>query len=168
MIGPGYDRSMPSTMVSRWHRCFVAMGYPELDLVEYPDGEKAIIQYFNRPIIPSLTRWGYVLTGIRNTNVDYYWLKEQADLLNLHGKKVWDDQDASEKEAHRQTLEEDRRSEDFATRMLSLVKRNDDWMQRIAKNGLKELDPMRLLNNIPRYRLGNKYKENPNAKICNR
>ncbi len=146
-------------MVSRWHRCFVAMGYPELDLVEYPDGEKAIIQYFNRPIIPSLTRWGFVLTKIRNVNVDYYWLKEKADALNLENKKVWAEQDAVEKEAIRQQLEEDRRSEDFATRMLANVKNNDDWMQRIARNGLKELNPLRLLNNCPRYRMGSKYKE---------
>ncbi len=160
MIGPGYDRSMPSTMVSRWHRCFVAMGYPELDLVEYQDGEKAIIQYFNAPIIPSLTKWGFVLTKIRNVNVNYYWLQEQADLLNLEKKAVWAKQEAVEKEALRQQLEEDRRAEDFSTRMLSLVKRNDDWMQRIAKNGLKELNPLRLLNNCPRYRMGDKYKEN--------
>lgn len=160
MIGPGYDRSMPSTMVSRWHRCFVAMGYPELDLVEYPDGEKAIIQYFNAPIVPSMTKWGFVLTGIRNRNVDYYWLKEQADLLNLHGKKVWSDQDATEKEAIRQQLEEDRRAEDFATRMLDLVNRNDAWKQRIHKNGLKELNPLRLLNHVPRYKLGKDYREN--------
>ncbi len=160
MIGPGYDRSMPSTMVSRWHRCFVAMGYPELDLVEYPDGEKAIIQYFNRPIIPALTKWGFVLTKIRNVDVNYYWLKEKADDLNIEKKAVWARQEAVEKEAIRQQLEEDRRSEDFATRMLDTVKRNDDWMQRIARNGLKELNPLRLLNHCPKYRLGSKFKEN--------
>lgn len=159
MIGPGYDRSMPSTMVSRWHRCFVAMGYPELDLVEYPDGEKAIIQYFNRPIIPSLTRWGYVLTKIRNQDVNYYWLKEKADDLNLEKKKVWHEQEGIEKEALRRQLEEDRRSEDFATRMLDTVNRNDGWRQRIAKNGLNELNPLKLLNHIPRYRLGRGFKE---------
>jgi hypothetical protein len=159
MIGPGYDRSMPSTMVSRWHRCFVAMGYPELDLVEYPDGEKAIIQYFNRPIIPSLTRWGFVLTKIRNQDINYYWLKEKADDLNLEKKKVWAEQEAIEKEALRRQLEEDRRSEDFATRMLDTVQRNDAWMQRIAKNGLGELNPLKILNHIPRYRLGKGFKE---------
>lgn len=159
MIGPGYDRSMPSTMVSRWHRCFVAMGYPELDLVEYPDGEKAIIQYFNRPIVPSLTRWGFVLTKIRNQDVNYYWLKEKADDLNLEKKRVWAEQDAVEKEALRQQLEEDRRSEDFATRMLDTVNRNDAWKERIYKNGLKELNPLKILDNIPRYRLGKGFKE---------
>lgn len=160
MIGPGYDRSMPSTMVSRWHRCFVDMGYHELDLVEYPDGEKAIIQYFNAPIVPSLTKWGFVLTKIRNTHVDYYWLKEKADALNLEKKAVWAEQDAIDKEALRRTLEEDRRADDFATRMMNNVKNNDAWMQRIARNGLKELNPLRLLNNIPKYRLGSKYREN--------
>ncbi len=159
MIGPGYDRSMPSTMVSRWHRCFVAMGYPELDLVEYPDGEKAIIQYFNRPIIPSLTRWGYVLTKIRNQDVNYYWLKEKADDLNLEKKKVWHEQEEIEKEALRRQLEEDRRSEDFATRMLDTVNRNDAWKQRIVKNGLSELNPLKILNHVPRYRLGREFKE---------
>ncbi len=146
-------------MVSRWHRCFVAMGYPELDLVEYPDGEKAIIQYFNRPIIPSLTRWGYVLTKIRNQDVNYYWLKEKADDLNLEKKRVWHEQEAMEKEALRRQLEEDRRSEDFATRMLDTVNRNDAWKQRIAKKGLSELNPLKILNNIPSYRLGKGFRE---------
>ncbi len=160
MLTPGYDRSMPSTMVSPWWRVCAALGYPELDVVQYPDGEWALIQYYNTPIIPSLTRWNFVLKGIRNTEITPEFIKKYADQLNLEKHTIWEEQEKCERLAKEDVAREERRSEDWATAMLDGVKRNPDLMNRIAKNGLKELDPRKILNHVPRHKLGKGYKSN--------
>ena len=151
---PGYDRHSPSFMVSPWHRVFCALGYPELDLRTYEDGEHAIVQYLHKPIIPGLAQSQVVLAGLRNVDISEAFLKHWAERLDLTKRGIWADVDRTEKEHMRQMKEEERRSEDFATRMLDGVKRNPDLMNRIAKNGLKELDPRRMINHIPKYKLG--------------
>lgn len=158
-LTPGFDRNTVSSMVSRWHRVFVSLGYPELDVREFPDGEKMILQYMHAPIIPSLTRWQPVLQGLRNVELSASYLKHWAERLDLTKRGVWDEVDAKDKENLRQMKEEERRAEDFATRATSAIMRNPDLVERIAKNGLKEADPRRILNHVPKYKLG-KYGKN--------
>jgi hypothetical protein len=154
MLDPGIDCHTPSSVVGRWNRTFRSIGYPELDLIEYADGEKAIIQYMHTPIIPSLTKWSFVLQGLRNVEITKSWCKYWAEKLDINKRGVWDELERGEKENLRQQLEEDRRSEDFAERMLKGVKNNPDLMERVVKNGLQELNPRRMLNHISRSRLG--------------
>ncbi len=161
MREPGYYADYPSKMVSKYYCWCKDQGYPELDVTRYDDGEWALIQYHQTPLIPSLTRWSFVLQGLRNMEITPVIIKKYADQLNLEKQHVWAEQDRADREAIRQAKEEDRRSEDFATRMLAGVKQNPALMERIYKNGFKELNPMRMLNQIPRYRLGKGYRENP-------
>lgn len=135
------------------------MGYKELDLRRYEDGEYAIIQYLNTPIIPSLTRWNFVLKGIRNTEITYDFCKKYAEQLDLEKHTVWEE-DAKAMRRHREQTEfEERRANDMADQWLKGIVNNPDLMERIAKNGFKELDPRRMMNQIPRYRLGRGYRE---------
>lgn len=156
---PGRYRDYPSTMVSPYYCWFKDLGYDELDVITYADGERAIIQYLRSPIIPSFTKWNFVLTKIRNVDFSHAFVKRQCDDLDLQKRAVWARQEASEKKMLEDTLYEDRRSEDRCEQWFKGIRNNDALMQRVAKNGLRELQPMRILNQIPRYRLGKGYKE---------
>lgn len=146
-------------MCSDHYVWFWDMGYKELDLRRYEDGEYAIIQYLNTPIIPSLTRWNFVLKGIRNTEITYDFCKKYAEQLDLEKHTVWEE-DAKAMRRHREQTEfEERRANDMADQWLKGIVNNPDLMERIAKNGFKELDPRRMMNQIPRYRLGRGYRE---------
>ncbi len=159
MRHPGFHRDYPSTMVSDYYCWFKDMGYPELDIVRYPDGEWAIIQYYNTPIIPSMTKWNFVLKGIRNTELNYGFVKTYAEKLDIEKRTIWEEQAKCERKMYEESEYEERRAQDRADHFVKGVRGCDDLMQRVAKNGLKELDPRRMLNNIPRYKLGKGYKE---------
>lgn len=160
MRSPGFYADYPSSMVSRYYCWTRDMGYEMLDVVEYPDGEKALIQYFQKPIIPSLTKWGFVLTKIRNQELTYDWIKAWAEQLDLERRVVWERQAAVEKEAIRRQDEEERRAQDFANRAHFSIINNPDLMERIGKRGLGEMNPLKVLNNISRSKLGRGYREN--------
>lgn len=151
---PGYDRNTVSFMVSPWHRVLVALGYEELDVRQYPDGEICLIQYLNKPIIPSLTRWQPVLQGVRNVEISVGWLKHWAERLDLTKRGVWDKLDQEDKENLRLIKEKDRRAEDFANRMTDGIMRNPDLVERIARNGLKEATMGRIRNHLSRGKMG--------------
>lgn len=149
----------PSRMVGPWWRVCKSLGYPELDVIKYPDGEFCIIQYMNAPIIPSRTKWMPVLQKIRNVEMTASFLKHHADRLNLQYRHVWDEQAAAERRALEEVATEERRATDFSDRMFKAVRNNPDMMERIAKNGLGELNPLKMLNQIPRHKLGKGYRE---------
>ncbi len=159
MKDPGVYRSYPSRMVSPFYCWFVEMGYPELDVRTYDDGEWSIIQYMNRPIIPSLTRWNFVLKGIRNTEITYDFCKKYAEQLDLEKRTVWEEQEKQERRMREQADFEERRANDMADQWLKGIVNNPALMERIAKNGLKEVDPRRMLNHISRSKLGKGYVE---------
>jgi len=158
-LRPGFDRNTVSGMVSRWHRVLCALGYPELDVREFYDGEIMLIQYLNTPVVPSLTRWQPVLQGVRNVEISVPWLKHWAERLDLNKRAVWDKLDAEDKENWRLIKEKDRRAEDFANRMTDGIMRNPDLVERIAKNGLKEATMGRLRNHLSRGKMGHYAKD---------
>ncbi len=163
MRTPAFYRDYPSTMCSDYYCWFKDQGFPELDVRFFPDGEFMLIQYYNTPIIPSLTKWAPMLTGVRNVILTPTWIKHHADRLNIRNRHVWDEQDRTERRALEEVALEERRAADFAEQMMKGIRGNDDLMQRIAKNGLRELQPMRLLNHISPLKLGGRakgYREN--------
>lgn len=159
MREPGLYSDYPSKMCSPYHCWFRDMGYPELDIIRYPDGEWAIIQYFNTPIIPSLTRWNFVLKGIRNTEITHEFCRSYAQQLDIEKHTVWDQQQRSERKAVEAALYDERRLEDKAKAYADVLSRCDPLMQRVARNGVRELDPRRMLNHISRSKLGKGYRE---------
>lgn len=146
-------------MCSDYWCWFKDQGYPELDARFYSDGSWGIIQYLNAPIMPSYTRFVPMLMNIKHQEISPSFIKHHADRLNIHNRHVWDDQDRTERRALEEVNEQERRAEDFANQMMKGVRGNDDLMQRIARNGLGELNPLKMLNHVPRYRLGKGYKE---------
>lgn len=142
-----------SSMVSPYYRWCQDMGYPELDVKTWADGEWALIEYLNAPIVPSLTKWNYVLTGMRNIPITYGFIKNYADQLALDKKHFW------EREAELTRAQDERHKQDLlhsdrqVAEMHRVIKGNDALMQRVARNGLGELSLGKIRRNIPKYRL---------------
>ncbi len=138
---------------SPWHVWFRELGYPQLDINQYPDGEWSIIEYYNTPIIPSLTRWATVLHGMRNIEISVGFIEKYVLDLDSTKKAVWD---REEKKTQR-VIQEDRERHEHAERMSEAAKeaivRNPALMERIAKNGIQEMDLTKIVKHIPRHKL---------------
>lgn len=147
-------RNYVSYLVTPWNAWFKEMGYPELDVVTFGDGERAIIEYLKAPVVPAQTPWNYVLTKLRNMDLGYDYLKAWADQLCLEKRHVWEEAKAREENAVQELLERDRRGEDFINRAHKVISKNPALMERIAKNGAGELSLKSLWRHIPRSRLG--------------
>lgn len=141
-----------SYMVSPYNAWFRDLGYPELDVISYDDGEWAIIQYHKSPVIPHLTPWSFVLKRIRHLEKSPAVFKKYTDQLDLEKRHVWAKQDADDRELSRSLDEEDRRFEDKSKRIVDSVMRNDDLVQRVARNGLGELSLRSISRHIPNHR----------------
>jgi hypothetical protein len=150
---PGYRSWYPSTMCSPWYVWFVELGYPLLDIRQYDDGEWAIIQYHSKPYIPSMTRWSFVLTDLRNVEISKAFVEKYVGLLDITRRAFWDAEDAKTAEVEREHKALQRHQKDVTERAYKAVVKNPDLMNRIAKFGMAELDLRKIFANIPRYRM---------------
>jgi len=152
-------------MVSEYYTWFVDLGYPNLDIVRHrenywiesdrswltADGSWSIIEYYNAPIIPSLTRWNFVLANVNDHEISASFVEKMVKMLDLRRKEYWDLCEAKTKamEDEREALE--RHAQDIASRATDLIMRTPTVVERIAKNGLQEMDPVNILKHIPRH-----------------
>jgi hypothetical protein len=122
-------------MVSRWHPILCELGYPQLDVVEYSDGEWSLIEYLNAPLIPSLTRWHVVMSGLRNVEITRSFLKHLIERIDLTKETTW--QRLREEEqarlAHDEALENAR--VDAAMQTAAALTKNDTFMEKLAQEG---------------------------------
>lgn len=146
---------------------FVELGYPNLDIFEHnmlyqlseneflhgPSGAWSIIEYYNSPVIPSLTRWNFVLSDIRNVVPTKGFVEKYVQGLDLHRKAVWDAAEAKSKEADDRHADLEKHAEDTAEAAFTSIRQNPDLMERIAKNGLCEIDPRKLIKHVPSHQL---------------
>lgn len=142
-----------SYMTTPYNRRFAAFGYPELDIKEWEDGEKAIIQYHQCPIIPSLTKWSYVLTKLRNVDITDGFIVQWTGRLDMEKQHFWDEEEKLRQKMLETQAYEDRRAHDYGERAFKAVRQNPALMERIARNGLKELGLLKILRNIPKSKL---------------
>ena len=143
-----------SYFLSPYHCWFRDLGYPQLDLNFYDDGEWEIIEMLNSPVIPSQTKWHRVLANIRNVIPTYGFCKRYVELLDITKQAVWDREDAKTAEVENEWQRNENHAIDLATRAKEAITRNDDLMQRIVKTGsLKPASVDELRKLIPNHRL---------------
>lgn len=140
-----------SHMVSPFNQWFQHFGYPELDVVQYEDGEWAIIQFHRSPVVPALTPWSPVLTKMRHVELTPWVCQKYANQLDLEKRHVWDEQEKLELRARHQQAAEDAHAEDIASRMHKAITQNPALMERIARKGMKEINLRRLAKHIPNH-----------------
>lgn len=151
MIEPGlHSWAYPSYMVSPYYCWFVLMGYPELDILRYNDGSWAIIQYYRTPVIPSLTPWQVVL-GTMNFPPSYGFCEKYVKELDLQKKAFWAREEEKTKQVENEWEATERHAKDLAETAAKSIMKNDDLVNRIAKNGLKEIDLGYLAKRMPKH-----------------
>jgi hypothetical protein len=156
---PGYRPWYPSKAVSDYYGWFVHMGYPQLDIVDYTDGSWAILEYHNAPIIPSLTKFHLVLTGIRNIEKSYTFCKHHADLLDPTKRNFQAHHDAKTKAVELEHEALERHRNDSVERAFQAISKNQGLIDRISRDGIMEMNLDRIRRNIPGYR--EPWKERP-------
>jgi hypothetical protein len=137
-------------MVSKYHRWFREMGYPQLDIQEYPDGSWSIIEYLNCPVIPSLTRWNVVLANLEHIEPSYSFCEKYVQMMDTQKRWFWDLQDLKERQLDEESDALERHAEELGERAHFAVTHNPAMMDRIAKNGMGELNLAKIAKHIPR------------------
>lgn len=138
---------------SRWYPWLCDLGYPNLDVQQFEDGEWALIEFYNAPIIPSMTRWNYVLQGIRNVEIGPGFITKYSRELDLHRKEVWEAAEAKTKAMEEEKKMLDRHAEDTAERAKNIIMNTPTLVERICKNGLQEMNLPNIIKHIPRHQL---------------
>lgn len=151
---PGiYSWNYVSYMQSKYHVWFCEMGYPELDILEYPDGEKWVFQYYRSPVIPCITQWQAVLGPLRNVDLTYSMMEKYANMLDITKRSFWDRENTASQRSEQEWEAVERHREDMVERASQAFLRNPDLMDRIAKNGLYEMELGRIARHVPTHEL---------------
>lgn len=138
---------------SPWHRWFVELGYPRLDIVKYADGEWKIIEFHTTPVLPALTKFHDVLVGMRNVEISFAFVKRWVSAIDICRKEIWDREEEKTKEVERESVATERHREDSAERATQAVMKNPDLVERIARRGLAEMDLAFIRRHVPNYQL---------------
>lgn len=136
-----------------WYAWCVELGYPNLDVQQWPDGEWALIEFYNAPIIPGNTRWNFVLQDLRNIEITPGFLAAYTRKLDLQRQQAWADLEAKEKAQDEEKAKLDAHAEDTAERAKNVILNTPSLVERIAENGLKEMDLEKIIKHIPRHQL---------------
>ncbi len=160
---PGLKSWYPSIGHDRWegqfegcspYYCwFTELGYWNLDIREWDDGEWAIVEYYNIPNIPSMTRWNYVLKGLKNISITPAFVERWVNQLDLRKRAVWDAMEAKDKLQDEEKARLDAHAQDTAERAKNIIMQTPSLVDRIAKNGLQEMNLEKILEHIPSQQL---------------
>lgn len=149
---PGIYASYPSTACGRFYCWFQHMGYPELDIREFGDGEWAILQYMHTPHLPSSYKWQWALTGFKNQEISYPFVQRMVETIDVTKKEFWDREEGKTKELDRVADATARHELDMVTRASQAIVKNPDLCERIVKRGIREIDLKRIRRHIPNYK----------------
>jgi len=142
----------PEYVWSKWHTWFVEIGYPLLDINRYSDGEWSIIQWLTRPVIPAITEWQNVLSGMRNVDITRGFVEKFLKQCDIQRKEFWHREYKKSLEAEEEFERTERHAQDMAEKATEAVMGNEDLCKRIVKNGLDEIHPLKIAKHIPYYK----------------
>jgi hypothetical protein len=128
-----------SPFVSQHYKMFCDLGYPQLDINEWPDGEWAILQMWNAPLVPQLTKFNYVLTGLRNIEKSQSFIEKYVELVDITRRAFWELQEDQTLEAEKAAADKEMYFENSALKKLEIIKRTPVLMDRVQKFGMNAL-----------------------------
>ena len=140
-----------SYLQSKYHIWFQDMGYPQLDIEQYDDGQWSIIEYLRTPIIPQLTPNRVILAGMKNMEISFGFIERYLDECNPQSARFWANVDAHEKQTDIDFETREANVVDRAERAARYVLKNPELMERIVKNGPHELDLRMIRRHIPNH-----------------
>jgi hypothetical protein len=118
---------------------FCDLGYPQLDIAEWDDGEWAILQMWNAPLIPSMTKFNYVLTGLKNVEKSPSFVRQYVEIIDITRRAFWELQDEKSEAAEKEMEKKEQYMEDSTNRKLEIIKRTPVLMDRIQKFGMNAI-----------------------------
>ena len=136
---------------SKYHRWFVELGYPLLDINRYEDGEWAIIQWLTRPTVPCITEWQNVLSGMRNVEITKGFVEKYIKQIDMERRFFWDREESKSKASEDEWETTENHAEELASAATDAVMRNDDLLRRVKDKGMEELNPLKIARNVPSY-----------------
>lgn len=137
-----------SSMQSPYHPWFIELGYPDLDIKEFRSGEWAIIQYLSSPVIPSLTKWKYVLSGMRNILITRGFIERYVEQLDTSKKAIWEREEQATRDAEEAHRKREEHANETADEMTKAFMKNDALMERFARQGASALRPESIMQHI--------------------
>lgn len=138
---------------SKYYSWFCDLGYPNADLQQWNDGEWALIEFYNSPIIPSMTRWNFILSGMRNVDITRGFVTRFLHSLDLRKREVWEAAEARDKAQDEEKARLDRHAEETAEKAKNIIMNTPTLVERIAKNGLQEMNLHNIVKHVPRHQL---------------
>jgi hypothetical protein len=143
----------PDAFWSKYHDWFVELGYPQLDIQVYEDGEWSIIETMNAPIMPSLSKFKVILRGMKNVIISRGFVEKYIKQIDPQRKEFWERERLATKAAEDAVEIREKHSEEFAAKASEAVLGNDALMERIAEKGIEEMDLTKIRENIPNNKL---------------
>ena len=138
----------PEAFWSKYHDWFVELGYPQLDIVKYDDGEWAIIETQNAPIVPSQTKFKVILRGMKNVDITRGFVEKYIKQIDPLRKAFWERERRASQAAEDAVEAREKHVEDFAEKASQAVLGNDALMERISRNGLSEMNLDKIAKHI--------------------
>ena len=89
---------------------------------------------------------------MRNIEISFSFIERYLDEINPQSARFWRNVEADEKRIDAEYEREERNAIDRASRAQKHIVQNPDLMNRIAKFGLKEMDPWNIRKHIPNYK----------------
>lgn len=153
MRTPGFYSFYPSSMVSQYYTWFLELGYPQLDIEKYGDGSWSIIEYYNAPVVPSMTKYNLVLGPMENVDLSFSFVSSWIKKLDLRKKEYWEACEAKTKEMEEEKERLEAHAQDTAERAKNIIMGNEALVERIAKNGISEIGLDKIAKHVPRHQL---------------
>lgn len=143
----GFQR--PSYICSEYYKWCCELGYPELDVLRYEDGSWYLIQYYNAPVVPALTKWQVVLGPMKHIEITKAFIARQAEALDITKKSFWEREEEKTRQVEEEHAYVERHKEDSVARAHQAITRNPALMDRIARNGIHEMDIPSISRHVP-------------------
>jgi hypothetical protein len=131
---------LDSSAVGPYYEICCDLGYPQCDIVKYQDGEWAVIAYDNAPLCPSLTRWRVISSGIRHKEITHGLVAKLILESDPMRERLWKREEENSRRIAEEHAAAQRHREDVLGEAAKVMARTDGLMQRVAKNGIGELD----------------------------
>lgn len=138
-----------SYMVSKYHKWFVKMNYPQLDVNQYNDGSWDLIEYHSAPLVPCMTLWKTVLGNMKNIEITKAFIEKYVSMIDNQKKEFWAIQEAATKKMDDEKEALDRHKEDFSDQAFKALRFNPGLMERIAKKGFSQMNLDKIAEHIP-------------------
>jgi hypothetical protein len=136
------------SMVSEYYPIMQRIGYPQLDIKRFWDGEWAIKEYLNPPLVPSLTEWKYILKGLRNLPISEGFILDQIKSLDPQYTQFWIRELEKELAVEKNNEKNEQNRRESVEKTIQELLKNEALKERVAKFGIREMTPERIAYRI--------------------